>query len=394
MKVKLVAATIAPLLVAACGSLPSSGPTVSEVRGGAQHDDVSQYLVVDIDGRALDQLSTRRDAGLYDSFGTDSGAPSLHIGVGDVVAVTIWEVGPGGLFSGASPSSAVAAAAGAEQSGSQTSTIPAQVVGSDGAISIPFVGRVRVAGMTPQGAEAAIRSGLQGKAMEPQVLVSVTNNVSGTVSVMGEVTGGARIPLSLRGDRILDVIAAAGGIKTPVHDTTIQLTRNGRTAAVPLKALLDDPRENVYALPGDLITVSRETRKFVMLGAAGDNNEVPFEAASLSLIQAIGKSRGLVDSRSDAEGVFVFRYEPAEIARALDPRSPLSELGGMVPVVYRLDLSDARGYFSAQRFAVMNGDVIYVSNAPLNELQKVFSLFGTLTSPILSGAAVYNATKD
>ena len=394
MKVKLVAATIAPLLVAACGSLPSSGPTVSEVRGGAQHDDVSQYLVVDIDGRALDQLSTRRDAGLYDSFGTDSGAPSLHIGVGDVVAVTIWEVGPGGLFSGASPSSAVAAAAGAEQSGSQTSTIPAQVVGSDGAISIPFVGRVRVAGMTPQGAEAAIRSGLQGKAMEPQVLVSVTNNVSGTVSVMGEVTGGARIPLGLRGDRILDVIAAAGGIKTPVHVTTIQLTRNGRTAAVPLKALLDDPRENVYALPGDLITVSRETRKFVMLGAAGDNNEVPFEAASLSLIQAIGKSRGLVDSRSDAEGVFVFRYEPAEIARALDPRSPLSELGGMVPVVYRLDLSDARGYFSAQRFAVMNGDVIYVSNAPLNELQKVFSLFGTLTSPILSGAAVYNATKD
>ena len=121
MKVKLVAATIAPLLVAACGSLPSSGPTVSEVRGGAQHDDVSQYLVVDIDGRALDQLSTRRDAGLYDSFGTDSGAPSLHIGVGDVVAVTIWEVGPGGLFSGASPSSAVAAAAGAEQSGRRRS---------------------------------------------------------------------------------------------------------------------------------------------------------------------------------------------------------------------------------------------------------------------------------
>ena len=396
MKVKFVAATIAPLLVAACGSLPSSGPTVSDVRGGAQQDDVSQYLVVDIDARTIEQLSARRDSGLYDSFGTDTAAPALRIGVGDVVAVTIWEVGPGGLFSGASPSSAAAAAAGAgtAQPGSASSTIPPLVVGSDGAISIPFVGRVHVAGLTPQAAEAAIRGGLEGKAMEPQVLVSVTNNVSGTVSVMGEVTGGARIPLSLRGDRILDVIAAAGGIKTPVHDTTIQLTRNGRTAAVPLKALLDDPRENIYAQPGDLITVSRETRKFVMLGAAGDNNEVPFEAASLNLIQAIGKSRGLIDSRSDAEGVFVFRYEPAEIARALDPRSPLSELGGTVPVVYRLDLADPRGYFAAQRFAVLNGDVIYVSNAPLNELQKVLSLFGTLTSPVLTGAGVYNATKD
>ncbi len=92
---------------------------------------------------------------------------------------------------------------------------------------------------------------------------------------MGEVTGGARIPLSVRGDRLLDVIATAGGIKTAVHETTIQLTRDNRTASAPLQALLDDPRENVYARPGDVITVSRETRTFTVLGAAGQNAELP-----------------------------------------------------------------------------------------------------------------------
>ncbi|BCW90502.1 hypothetical protein sos41_36720 [Alphaproteobacteria bacterium SO-S41] len=394
MNFKLVAAACLPLLLAGCGTLPSSGPSVSEVRDNAVDDDVAAYMVVDIDARTLDELSTRRDAGLYDRFGDNSPAPDLRIGVGDMVAVTIWEVGPGGLFSSTVSVPGAEAAAGAAQTGANTATIPPQTVGRDGGISVPFAGRVHVAGLTPEGAEAAIRGRLAGKAMEPQVLVSLTNNVSGTVSVMGEVTGGARIPLSLRGDRLLDVIASAGGIKTPVHDTTIQLTRNGRTAAVPLRALLEDPNENIYARPGDLITVSRETRKFVVLGAAGDNNEVPFEAAKLTLAQALGKSRGLIDARSDAEGVFVFRYEPAEIARTLDPRNPLAEQSGLVPVVYRLDLNDPKGYFSAQRFAVQDADVIYVSNAPLNELQKVFSLFGTLTSPLLSGAAVYSTTKD
>jgi polysaccharide export outer membrane protein len=392
MNIKLLAATCFPLLLAGCGTLPSSGPSVSEVRGGADEDEVAQYLVVDIDARALDELSARRDLGLYDRFGDDSPAPDLHIGVGDVVAVTIWEVGPGGLFTSGAAGAAVAAA-GAEPSGSSTATIPAQTVSRDGDISVPFAGRVHVAGLTPEAAEAAIRGRLEGKAMEPQVLVTLVGNVSGTVSVMGEVTGGSRVALSLRGDRLLDVIASAGGIRTPVHETTIQLTRGGSTATVPLKALLDDPRENVYARPGDVVTVSRETRKFTILGAAGVNSETPFEAARLTLAQALGKSGGLVDSRSDAEGVFVFRYEPAEVARTLDPRSPLPEGNTVVPVVYRLDLNDPRGYFFAQRFAIVDGDMIYISNAPLNELQKVFNLFGTLTSPVLSGAAIYNSTK-
>ncbi len=398
MSLKPVASVCALLLLAGCGALPSSGPSVSDVRSGAYDDDASNYLLVDVDLRSIDQLAALRPTGMYDSFGDGgaySAAPDLTIGVGDAVAVSIWEVGGAGLFGGgASALRGTAADIGAADVGASSATVPSQIVSADGAITVPFAGRVQVAGKTPAQAEAAIRGRLEGKAMEPQVLVTVLSSVSGSVSVMGEVTGGARIPLSVRGDRLLDVIASAGGIRTAVHETTIQLTRDNRTASAPLQALLDDPRENVFARPGDVITVSRETRTFTVLGAAGQNAELPFTSAVMTLAQAMGRSGGLIDSRSDAEGIFIFRFEQPQIARGLDPRSPLVERGQPVPVVYRLDLTDPRGYFYAQRFALRSGDVIYVSNAPLTELQKVFSLFGTLTSPVLTGAGAYNAIKD
>lgn len=371
---------------------------MSEVYGGGDEDGQAGYLVVDIDLPTLDQLGPVTTLGLHQSFGDSAaagGVPSVTIGVGDAIAVSIWEVGGTGLFgsSGAMLRGTVADI-GTTEIGSTNSTIPSQIVAADGAVTVPFAGRVIVAGQTPAQAEETIRRRLEGKAMEPQVLVSVLSSVSGSVSVMGEVTQGARIPLSVRGDRLLDVIATAGGIKTAVHETTIQLTRDGRTVAVPLQALLNDPRENIFARPGDVITVSREIRTYTVLGAAGQNAELPFSSSVMTLAQAIGRSGGLIDQRSDAEGIFVFRYEQPGIARGLNARSVLASSEGPVPVVYRLDLQDPRGFFYAQRFALKTGDVIYVSNAPLNELQKVFSVFGTLTSPVLTGAATYNAIRN
>lgn len=374
-------------LLSACGSLPSAGPSVGEVESDSYKDDVANYLLVDINAQTVDALSSRRDLTLYERFGDSGPAPDLRIGVGDTISVTIWEVGPGGLFGG--PASAPVVEGGGA-TGASTATIPPQIVGRDGSISVPFAGRVHVAGLTPESAEAAIRGRLAGQAMEPQVVVTVVNNVSGTVSVMGEVTGAARVQLSLRGDRLLDVIASAGGIRSPVHDTIIQLTRGSATATVPLRTLLENPQENIYARPGDVITVSRDTRTFIALGASGSNSEVPFGSAKLNLVQAMGKSGGVNDSRADPQGVFVMRYEPADVARALDPRSPLPEAGGEVPVVYRLDLNDGKAFFYGQRFAMLNGDIVYISTAPLEEWRKVLSLFQTVTQPVTSTIGVSN----
>ncbi len=97
-------------------------------------------------------------------------------------------------------------------------------------MTVPYAGRIQVAGRTQQDVEAVIVERLRGKAIEPQALVNVSRNISNPATVTGEVTQGARVPLTLRGDRVMDVIAAAGGFRSPVHETFVSLTRGDRTA--------------------------------------------------------------------------------------------------------------------------------------------------------------------
>ncbi len=182
-------------------------------------------------------------------------------------------------------------------------------------------------------------------------------------------------------------------MRSPVNETTISLTRDGSTASVPLRALLENPAENVYARPGDIVTVRRDTESFTVLGATGFNGEVPIGAEDLSLAEALGRAAGLVDSRSDPQGVFLFRMEPRRVAESLEPRGPAPLRGESVPVVYRLDLSRPESFFMAQAFRVADGDVIYVTNAPFTDVQKIFGVFSSVTGVASPAIGIWNATS-
>ncbi len=183
------------------------------------------------------------------------------------------------------------------------------MVGRDGAISIPYGGRVHVAGTTIRAAQTRIEQSLQGKAIQPQVVINITHAVSTSVTVTGEVVNGARIPLSVRGDRIMDVIAEAGGIRAPVNETYVQLSRGRMTARVPMTRVVSDPRENIYLRPDDVLTLVHDPQTFIVYGAAARNGEISFDAEGITLSQALAKAGGLIDTRSDVGGVFVIRYE-------------------------------------------------------------------------------------
>jgi len=171
------------------------------------------------------------------------------------------------------------------------------------------------------------------------------------------------------------------------------LTRGSRTARVALSRIVADHRENIYVQPGDTITVVRDPQTFIAYGATGRNAEIPFDAEGINLNQAIAKAAGLLDFRADPEGVFLFRFEPESVARALRPNSPLIQPGRLTPFVYRINMRDPNSLFVAQRFPIFNKDVIYVSNAPLTDLQKVMEIFNLAVSPAASAASVYSVTK-
>lgn len=368
------------VVLAGCAALPSTGPTTSEVVTSAQEGDSVRYVLRDIDENIVTILSGARPQTFHTSFGDRRPPPNQRIGIGDSVSVTVWEAAAGGLFSApvvdrASP-------------GARSAVIPEQIVARDGSITVPYAGRIQVAGLTTPDVERRIVEKLTGKAIEPQVLVTVPQGLSNSVTVLGEVTNGARVPLSVRGERVLDVIAMAGGVRAPAHESFVTLQRGGRTVAVPMQRLVANASENIFAHPRDVITVVRDPQTFSVFGAAGRNAVVPFDAAGITLEQAIAKAGGLLDYRSDPYGVFLLRYESAELARQLDPNFQHAARDTRVPVVYRLNLRDPRSYFLAQTITVRNRDMVYIANAPISEISKVLQLFTTAAQPVAIGAGI------
>src|SRR3974390_1172391 len=235
---------------AGCAALPGSGPLTLEV--SQQENEIgapgSGYVLVDLTPQVVAISAAQPRESFRRVFTDRSVAPDLRIGVGDAVVVTIYEAAAGGLFSASLADRSASA-------GARTAVIPEQVVARDGTIEVPYAGRVHVSGLRPAEVEQQIVDSLKGKAIEPQAVVTIAKNVSNTVTVSGEVTGGALVPLSPKGQSILDVIAAAGGLKSPASETFIRLTRRGRTVSLSYNAILANPQENIFVRPGDVITV-------------------------------------------------------------------------------------------------------------------------------------------
>jgi polysaccharide biosynthesis/export protein len=384
MRAIAVIGVLAGMIVAGCSSLPTAGPTASDVKHQEIKDSEIRFDLVDIDDNVVAALLASPGENFHTRFKKYGRPPQPRIGVGDSVVISIWEAAGGGLF-GASATDHVSA-------GSRSVTIPEQMVGQDGGISVPFADRVPVAGRLPVEVQKTVERRLAEKAIEPQAIVTITRSVTNSATVTGEVIAGARVPLSLKGDHLLDLIAAAGGAKTPLYETFVRLSRDGITATIPMEMLVSDPAENIYAYPGDVLTLVRLPQSFTVFGATGANAQVNFTAERMTLVEALAKAGGLQDLRADPAGVFLFRFEPPAIVKTLGRPQLGTGPDGFSPMVYRLDLSDAKSYFLAQRFPIRDKDIIYVANADLNELQKFFSLLNTLTGPVITGIVVRNAT--
>ncbi len=389
----LVCALLGATALSACSIVPSSGPSKEAVvYAGAQQ--VPPYLLVRLSDFVIQKLLRFPGPSLYGKFGDYRGPRDQTVGIGDTLTVTIFEAAGGGLFS--------QPVADSKQTGSHSAVLPPQIVQRDGAITVPYAGRVPVDGKNTHAIERYIVEKLTGKAIEPQVVVALSKNIASAVTVVGEgvqgtgafVAGGdplqgtLRIPMHVGGDRLLDIVADAGGLKTPANQTFVELTRGGRTVRVPFQTVLNDPKENIYVRPDDVLTVIKYPLTFVAIGATGSNAVVPFDAVGISLAEAVGKSAGLTDGRADPEGVFVFRYEPTTVVRDYPGLTPQQAALNLVPVVYVLNMRDPRSLFLARKFSMHDKDIVYVSNSPYVELGKVLAVFNAFLAPVLNGVSL------
>lgn len=354
-------------LLAGCSTLPRDGPSGRNVvQGASSPERAGDYALLDLDFA----MSERLKAAPPPSFSTlalaSSDAPTDVIGVGDTLAVSIFEPG-GALFGGGSNNTG--------SNGNQT--LPPLIVNRNGAVPIPFAGEVNVQGLTPSQASAAVRRALIGKVANPQVIVTIAGNTSNAVTVLGDVRNPGRQPLSSNQDRILDVIAAAGGPSRSLHDIDVRIQRDGRVYTAPLSMVTTEFNENVRLQRGDQVNLVYKPRRFSSFGAfnAVARSELP--PGPLTLAEALSGVGGLDSNLANARSVLVFRFERPEVAQALGIQQAPTTRG--VPVVYRLNLNEAEGFFIASNFQMQPDDVIYAPRAGAAEMRKFFEFVQSMT---------------
>lgn len=369
-------------IISGCASFPSSGPSLSMISD--QSISVSSsFKIVELDDVIIRRLiASEKRIRFADVFGGGKGG-NHYVGAGDFLEVSIWEAPPATLFG----ASEVDLRRGV--SSTRVTTFPEQMISYEGALNVPFAGVVSVAGKSLQQIEMEIARRLNGKANQPQVLVRVTRNATSNVTIVGEVSQSVRMPLTAKGERLLDAVAAAGGVRQPVGKMTVQITRGDVVQAMALNTVIQDPQQNVVLQPGDVVTALFQPHSFMALGATGKNEEIFFEAQGLTLAQALARSGGLQDQRADAKGVFIFRYEEP-LVLGIAAENPTLTPDGKVPVIFRADLKDPRGFFVAQGFPIRNKDIMYISNAPAAELQKFLNI---ITSVVYSAQGLGNIGK-
>lgn len=365
--------------------MPVAGPESWDVRSQAHDvagtDDRLPYALIKLTPQVIDVQAT--NAPRLSAAFTDRRPPvQLKFGIGDVVAVTIFEAAAGGLFipseAGVRPGNYV--------------TIPDQQVDNMGNITVPYAGAVRAVGRTPAEVQQSVVNALRNRAIEPQVVVALSKQNTSLISVLGEVNTPARLPMSYAGEKILDEITRAGGPKGQGFDTWVMLEREGKRATVPFGALVYESQNNIYARPNDTIYVYREPQTFVAFGASGQQGQFNFDAWRISLAEAVAKSGGLNDTLADPASVFIYRGESRDVAERLGVDISKFE-GPVIPVVYNVNFRDPAGYFLATKLQMRNKDVIFASNATAVEQAKVMNYIrlvtATVNDPIVAAANVY-----
>lgn len=388
-------AALLPLaLLAGCNTLPDSGPVESKILNDAKTPAANPlgFHIVQLNPAVVNVLSSQTPP-LLSALGDrmHDQVRGDRIGPGDVLQVSIFELGSG-LFGGGSSGGLSSGGSNPLMSGAGPGTsvtsenLPPMVVDSSGAVDVPYVGRLQATGRTTTQLASAIRGGLRGQSQNPQVLVRITTDITNAVIVSGDVKKPGRDPLTLAHERLLDMIAIAGGPDHAPEDTIVQLSRDGRTARIPLRTLQDQPDQNVTLVPGDRVQVTYRPRSFTVFGATSKVSETAFNTPELSLAEALARIGGPLDERADPNAVFLFRFEDRQAAVRLG--LPMRPGTAPAPVVYKLDMMNPTSYFVAQKFAMKDKDLVYIANAKTNKFYKFFNLISLIIGPAITGIAV------
>lgn len=361
-RVKTVALMAVVAIVASC-ALPKVGPTKNQIFAGSVQREGDAFVVA-VNDRVTRATAVVPALGFSDSFQNAGTLTSDTIRPGDVLGLTIWENVDDGLLAAEATNS----------------TILEEVqVDSAGYIFVPYAGRLRASGNTPEQLREAITTELETQTPDPQVQVRRVAGDGSTVSLVGAVGAQGVYPIERPTRTLSAMLAQAGGVAIEPDIAQITVIRGGQQGRIWFQDLYDHPELDIALRGGDRILVEEDRRAFTALGATSTQSRIPFESQDLSALEAIAQVGGLISTASDPTGVFVFRNEPAEIAGQVLGRN---DLQGAQRMVYVLNLTEPNGLFVARDFVIRDDDTVYVTEAPYAQWTKAISLISGGLTPL------------
>jgi polysaccharide export outer membrane protein len=341
--------------ISSCG-LPQVGPNKRQIYKGSVQKEGDAFIVT-VNDRVTRATAVAPALGFSDAFKNAPTLGSDTIRAGDVLGLTIWENVDDGLLS--------------SEGTSATLLEEVQVDGS-GFIFVPYAGRIRAAGNTPESIRRIITTKLAEQTPDPQVQVRRLAGDGSTVSLIGSIGSQGVFAIERPTRTLTTMLARAGGVTIAPEIAQITVLRGTQRSKVWFQDLYDHPELDIALRGGDRILVEEDSRSFTALGATGGQSRVAFDSQNLSALEAIAQVGGLNSNTADPTGVFVFRNEPAEIANAVMGRD---DLQGAQRVVYVLNLTQPNGMFQARDFVIRDADTIYVTEAPFTQWNKAISAF-------------------
>ncbi len=350
--VKAVALLASVSLVASCG-LPRSGPSKRELLAGSV-DKKGDAYIVNVTPAVSRVTAVKPTFGFSSAFQGAGKVGSDTISAGDTLAITVFENVRDDPLLG--------------NTGQRVSALSEIQVDGQGYIYVPYAGRIRAAGQTPEGLRLAITRQLEDQTPDPQITVARVAGDGSSVSIAGQAAAPGVYPIEAPTRTLATMLAKSGGVIIDQDIAIVRVTRGGNTGKVWLKDLYENPALDIALRPGDKIVIEEDSRSFIALGATGAQNLVPFESETLSALEAIATVGGLSTNAADPKGVFVLRDESEEIANAVLGRT---DLVGEQRMVYVLNLTEPTGLFEARDFQIRDGDTLYVTEAPFVQWQKI-----------------------
>lgn len=351
--VRPIALVSALAVLASCG-LPQVGPNKRQIFAGSVQKEGDAFIIA-VNDRVTRATAVTPTLGFSQAFINAGQIGSDTIRPGDTLGLTIWENVDQGLLSG---------------SGQNAAVLEEVQVDGAGFIFVPYAGRIRAAGNSPEAIRRIITEKLEQQTPDPQVQVRRLAGDGSTVTLLGAVGGQGVYAIERPTRTLASMLARAGGVAIAPEIAQVTVTRGTHQGKIWFEDLYTNPELDIALRGGDRILVEEDSRSFTALGATGGQARVPFESQNLSALEAIAQVGGLNSRSADPTGVFVFRNEPAEIAGQVLGRN---DLIGAQRLVYVLDLTQPNGMFHARDFVIRDGDTIYVTEAPFTQWNKTIS---------------------